>query len=49
VKLAIILAEYGKPAPDVTQYRETWPEADIQVYSGRDLPDVPELDPTHTR
>lgn len=49
MKLAIILAEYGKPAPDVTQYRETWPEADIQVFSGTDLPDVPQLDPAHPR
>jgi hypothetical protein len=49
LKLAVILAEYGKPAPDVTQYRETWPEADIQVFSGKDLPDVPELDPKHPR
>ena len=49
MKLAIIIAEYGKPAPDVTQYRETWPEADIQVYSGTDLPLVPQLDPTHPR
>jgi hypothetical protein len=49
MKLAIILAEYGKPAPDVTQYRETWPEADVQVFSGSDLPDVPQLDPAHPR
>ena len=49
MKLAIIIAEYGKPAPDVTQYRETWPEADIQVFSGSDLPDVPALDPAHPR
>ena len=49
MRLAIILAEYGKPAPDVTQYRETWPEADIQVFSGSDLPDVPQLDPKHPR
>lgn len=49
MKLAIILAEYGRPAPDVTQYRETWPEADIQVFSGSDLPDVPQLDPKHPR
>ena len=49
MKLAIIIAEYGRPAPDVTQYRETWPEADIQVFSGSDLPDVPALDPAHPR
>ena len=49
MKLAIILAEYGKTAPDITQYRETWPEAEIQVFSGKDLPDVPELDPQHPR
>lgn len=49
MKLAIVIAEYGKPAPDVTQYRETWPEADIQVFSGFDLPRVPELDPKHPR
>lgn len=49
VRIAIVIAEYGKPAPDVTQYRETWPGADIQVYSGHDLPDVPQLDPAHPR
>ena len=49
MRLAIILAEHGRPAPDVTQYRETWPEADIQVFSGSDLPDVPELDQSHPR
>lgn len=49
LRLAIILAEYGKTAPDVTQYCETWPEADIQVFSGTDLPDVPQLDPAHPR
>ena len=48
-RIAIILAEYGRPAPDVTQYRETWPEANIQVFSGSDLPDVPQLDPKHPR
>lgn len=49
MKLAIIIAEYGKSAPDVTQYRETWPEADIRVYEKDDLPDVPQLDPKHPR
>ena len=49
VKLAIILAEYGKPAPDVSQYRECWPEADIQVFGGNDLPETPRLDPAHPR
>jgi hypothetical protein len=49
LKLAIIIAEHGRPAPDVTQYRETWPEADIHVFSGSDLPDVPQLDPSHPR
>lgn len=49
MKLAIILAEYAKPAPDVAQYRECWPEADIHVYSGADLPHVPALDMKHPR
>lgn len=49
MRLAIILAEYGRPAPDVTQYRDTWPEAEIQVFSGNDLPETPELDPAHPR
>jgi hypothetical protein len=49
MKLAIIIAEYGKPAPDVTQYEKCWPHAEIEVYSGKDLPDVPQLDPTHPR
>ena len=49
MNIAIILAEHGRPAPDVTQYRETWPEADIQVFSGSDLPDVAQLDPKHPR
>lgn len=43
MKLALIFAEFGMPAPDVTQYRETWPEADIQVYSEADVPPIPEL------
>ncbi len=30
-RIAVILAEFGRPAPDVTQFRETWPEAEIQV------------------
>lgn len=47
VRITIILAEHGRPAPDVTQYRETWPEADIQIFT--DLPDVPQLDPAHPR
>lgn len=38
MKIAIILAEFGKPAPDVTQYRECWPEADIQVFGDADVP-----------
>lgn len=49
MKLAIILAEFGKPAPDVSQYRECWPEADIQVYSGSELPHAPQLEPAHPR
>lgn len=48
-RIAIILAEHGRPSPDVTQYRETWPEAEIQVYHGNDLPDTPELDPSSPR
>jgi hypothetical protein len=43
LKLAIILAEFGKPACDVTQYRETWPEADIQVFTGADVPGIPQF------
>ena len=49
MKLAIVIAEYGKPAPDVSQYRECWPEADIQVFGGNDLPETPQLDPAHPR
>lgn len=47
MKLTIILAEHGKPAPDVTQYRECWPNAEIQVYT--DLPDTLDLVPGHPR
>lgn len=47
MRLAIILAEYNRPAPDVSQYRECWPDADIQVYT--DLPETPELDPSSPR
>lgn len=47
MRLAIILAEYNRPAPDVSQYRECWPDADIQVYT--ELPETPELDPSHPR
>lgn len=49
MKLAIIIAEHGRPAPDVTQYRETWPDASIRVYEKDDLPDVTELDQSHPR
>jgi|HubBroStandDraft_4_1064222.scaffolds.fasta_scaffold03171_5 hypothetical protein len=50
MKLAIILAEFGRPAPDVSQYRKCWPEADIQVRLGdKDNWIVPELEPTHPR
>lgn len=49
MKLAIILAEFNRPAPDVTQYRECWPDAEIIVRSGADLPPVPELDITSPR
>jgi hypothetical protein len=49
MKIAIILAEYGKPAPDVSQYRECWPDADIRVYEKDDLPETPQLDPSHPR
>jgi len=44
LKLAIILAEFGKSAPDVTQYRETWPEADIQVFGDADVPHIPQFE-----
>jgi hypothetical protein len=44
LKLAIILAEFGKPAPDVSQYRECWPEADIRVYGDGDVPHIPQFD-----
>lgn len=47
--LAIIIAEYGRPAPDVSQYRECWPKAEIHVWHGTGLPDVPQLDPSHPR
>ena len=48
-KLAIVLAEFGRPAPDVTQFRKTWPEAEIQVFAGVELPDVPRWQRTHPR
>ena len=44
MKLAIILAEFGKPAPDVTQYRETWPDADIQVFGDANVPRFPQFE-----
>jgi hypothetical protein len=43
MKLAIILAEFGRPAPDVTQFRETWPEAEIQVFGDSDVPKAPQF------
>lgn len=44
MRLAIIFAEFGRPAPDVTQYRETWPEAEIQVFGDADLPRLPQFE-----
>src|SRR5216684_4424035 len=44
MKLAIVLAEFGKPAPDTTQYRECWPEADIQVYGDKDVVRLPQFE-----
>jgi hypothetical protein len=37
MKLAIILCEFGKPEPDVSQYRKCWPEAYIYVYGDKFL------------
>lgn len=44
MRIAIILAEFGKPAPDITQYRECWPEADIQVFGDADVPRLPQFE-----
>jgi hypothetical protein len=44
LRLAIILAEFGGRHPDVTQYRETWPEADIQVFTDADVPRIPQFE-----
>ena len=44
MKIAIILAEFGKPAPDVSQYRECWPDADIQVFSDADVQRIPQFE-----
>jgi hypothetical protein len=44
LKIAIVLAEFGKPAPDVTQYRETWPGADIRVYGDADVARLPQFE-----
>ena len=44
MKIAIILAEFGKPAPDVSQYRECWPDANIGVYSEADCPPVAQFE-----
>jgi hypothetical protein len=44
VRIAVILAEFGKPAPDVSQYRECWPEADIQIYGDADVPRIPQFE-----
>ena len=40
MKLAIILAEFGLAKPDVTQFRECWPEADIQIFGDADTPRI---------
>ena len=40
MKLAVVFAEFGRPAPDVTQFRETWPEAEIQVWGDDDIPRI---------
>lgn len=44
MKIAVILAEFGKPAPDVSQYRECWPDADIQVFGDADVPRIPQFE-----
>ena len=44
MKLAIILAEFGGRTPDVTQYHETWPEADIQIFGDADVPRLPQFE-----
>jgi hypothetical protein len=46
VKLAIILAEFGKPAPDTSQFRRFFPEAEIQFFNEFD---VMNLYPPHER
>lgn len=39
MKVAIVLAEFGKPAPATSQFRHYFPDADIQVF-GDELPNL---------
>ncbi len=41
---AIVLAEFGKDAPDVSQFRRCWPYAKIHVFRDSDVPRVPEFE-----
>jgi hypothetical protein len=40
MRLAIVLAEFGKPLPDISQFKKYFPEADIRVYTDGDVPDL---------
>jgi hypothetical protein len=44
MKLAIILAEFGKPKPDVSQFHHWFPGADVQVYGDGDVPRIPQFE-----
>src|SRR4051812_18966978 len=40
MKLAIILCEFDRPKPDISQYQKCWPDVDIQVFGTQDVPPV---------
>lgn len=44
MRLAIVLAEFEKAAPDVSQYRQCWPDADIHVFGDSDVPRYPQFE-----
>lgn len=43
MKLAIVLAEFGRLAPDITQFFQTWPGADIHIWKDGDVPMPPQF------
>ena len=47
MRLAIVLAEFGRPAPDTTQFHRYFPDAEVQVFSDGDVPDLFEPHPRH--